>query len=107
MVNEALATILQELRETLVAVYGERLFQIILFGSQARNEASADSDIDILIVLNGEVDPARERTRTSELIAALSLAHDVVISVQFMPLARLEREISPFLINIRREGIAI
>jgi hypothetical protein len=36
---------------TLLARYGENLSQIILFGSQARGNARADSDIDVLIVL--------------------------------------------------------
>ena len=47
-----LATLLQELRAALVAIYGSRLREVILFGSYARGEAAADSDVDVAFVLD-------------------------------------------------------
>ena len=49
--NSKLENILTELRQAFHIEYGERLAKIVLFGSQARNEAVNGSDIDILIVL--------------------------------------------------------
>jgi predicted nucleotidyltransferase len=46
--NERLAIILNELRRALETIYGERLEQVILFGSQARGDAQFGSDIDVL-----------------------------------------------------------
>lgn len=40
--------------------YGDRLSNLILFGSQARHESTADSDIDILLILKGEISPGDE-----------------------------------------------
>ena len=49
---------LHELKLGLKELYGDhRLAYIRLYGSQARNEATPDSDIDILVVLHGKVEP--------------------------------------------------
>ncbi len=71
--DEKLRTILTELRRRLEALYGERLVQMVLFGSRARGDAKPDSDVDVLIVLRDRVNPGEEITRTGELTASLSL----------------------------------
>lgn len=48
--------ILTEVKQHFEALYGSRLVQIVLFGSQARGDANPGSDIDILVVLKGPVD---------------------------------------------------
>ncbi|EAZ92439.1 nucleotidyltransferase domain-containing protein [Crocosphaera chwakensis] len=42
---------LNKINSYLKSLYGKELETVILFGSQARQEAEKDSDIDILIVL--------------------------------------------------------
>lgn len=105
--NEKLPGILAELRRYFETLYGERLVQLILYGSQARGDAKPDSDIDVLVVLKEPIDAGTEIDRTSEFIAALCLEHDVVISRNFVSLARFQHENSPFFLNVRREGILI
>jgi hypothetical protein len=45
--------------------------------------------------------------RTSATVAALSLQHDVVISRAFVSRERYEWEQTPFLLNVRREGVPV
>ena len=45
--------LLTELRTGLAAIYGIRLKGVYLFGSHARNEADAESDVDVLVDLRG------------------------------------------------------
>jgi predicted nucleotidyltransferase len=47
--------LLCEIKKSLAEAYGERLKQVILFGSEARREANDDSDLDLLILLDGPV----------------------------------------------------
>ncbi|MBI4382491.1 MAG: nucleotidyltransferase domain-containing protein [Nitrospinae bacterium] len=102
-----LQPILTELRERLTDLYGMRLQQMSLFGSQARGDSTPGSDIDILIVLLGEVDPAEEIARTGGITSGISLDHDVVVSCVFMSSDRYETEQSPLLLNIRRESVPV
>ncbi len=103
--NEKLTKILTELRHRLETLYGPRLVQLILYGSQARGDAEPGSDIDVLVVLAGPVNPFEEIHRTGGIIAALSLEYNEVIICVFVSVEQYEHEQSPLLINVRREGI--
>ncbi len=70
--NESLKPILAELKQRLTELYGERLSQLILFGSQARGDATEDSDVDVLVVLEGEVEHSKELDRISYITSELS-----------------------------------
>ena len=105
--NERIKTIVSEFRQRLQQLYGERLEQVILFGSQARGDAVEGSDIDVMIVLKGEVNVGEEVSRTTELCSELSLANDVVISTIFMPVYRYRHGQSPLLLNVHAEGITV
>jgi hypothetical protein len=57
------------------------LYQGVLFGSFARGEARPDSDIDVLVVLNRDVNPGLEITRIGGLLSQLSLKYGQVIKL--------------------------
>ena len=42
---------IQQCKEVLVRQYGKRLKGVILYGSMARGQATSDSDIDLLVLL--------------------------------------------------------
>ncbi|OGP58147.1 MAG: hypothetical protein A2V67_05705 [Deltaproteobacteria bacterium RBG_13_61_14] len=48
--------LLHRIKELLQEAYGDRLQGVIFYGSEARGEATKDSDIDILVLLKGPVD---------------------------------------------------
>lgn len=98
--------IVAELRRKLEELYGPRLVRLVLFGSHARGDAEPGSDIDLLVVLRGDVNPGEEIRRTGGIVSELSLANDVVISCVFMDERRFIHRNGPLLRNIRKEGIA-
>lgn len=100
-------TILNDLRQRLAQLYGPRLDRLLLYGSQARGDAEEDSDVDVLVVLHGEVHPGEEIRRTGGVVADVSLVNDLVISCAFVSSQRFRAEKSPFLLNVRREGISL
>jgi len=52
---DRLSDLLNELKARLVELYGQRLFALILFGSQARGEATPDSDIGTYFDIGGQL----------------------------------------------------
>ena len=107
MSQAQLTTVLREVRRELETILGEQLEAVYLFGSRARADQREDSDIDVLVVVRGEFDYGDLMRRTSDMVAALSLRYDAVISRAFVSKERFEREQSPFLLNVRREAIAV
>lgn len=104
-INDKLKNILMQLRSHFEQLYGDRLTQMVLYGSQARGDARPDSDIDILVVLKGQVNPGEEIKITSHIRADLSLTNDEVISCLFMDEQRFIHYNGPLLRNIRKEGM--
>ncbi len=107
MKQETVDRIVRAYRDGLAAALGDDLDQVILFGSQAREDARAESDIDVLCVMRGPVDYGGLIGRTSELTAALSLERDVVLSRAFVTKTEYETRQLPFLMNVRREGVPV
>jgi predicted nucleotidyltransferase len=77
MTHHPLNLILSTLRDYLQRIYGNQLVHLILFGSQARQEANADSDIDILVVLNRSIDAWTENEWTATFISELCLEYGI------------------------------
>ncbi len=102
-----LSEILQKLRLYFTQLYSDRLFSLILFGSQARNDAQLDSDVDVLVVLRGNVDSWTEIKRTGELVSNLCLEYGVVICNIFVSVEQFETQQSAFLRTVNQEGIGL
>lgn len=102
-----LRQILKAFRGELARIHGERLRGVYLFGSRARGDADEDSDIDVAVVLEGQVVPRRERERASGLTSVLSLENDIVISCVYLSRERYERGEGPLVRNIRAEGVPV
>lgn len=104
--SEKIRAIVAEVRVVLERTYDERLAALILFGSHARGEADAGSDVDLLVVLHGDPSPGIEISRLGGPLSEISLRHDLVVSCAVVSESRYREEQSPFLMNVRREGIA-
>lgn len=105
--NKQLFALLNELKSGLVALYGDRLSSVILFGSHVRGEATSESDIDVMIVLVDPVNAVEERAKMSSLFWYFLREYDELVSI--IPISKsrfLEGEIS-FLRVVKREGIEI
>jgi predicted nucleotidyltransferase len=99
--------VLKRLKAGLEALYGPRLAQVVLFGSQARGEAGSHSDIDVLVVLKDDFERRLERARVLPLIVELSLETGELPSVRFADESRYAHGQDPLMLNVRREGVAL
>ncbi len=100
--------ILSICKTRIVEFYGKRLHQIWLYGSYARQEAHAESDIDLLIVLcDEEVKTGREIDSLTDLLFDLILTFGKDISYLPMSQKRFENAQEPLLYFVRKEGVLL
>jgi predicted nucleotidyltransferase len=100
-----LEEILREFKTETEKLYGKRLKNVILFGSWARGDATEDSDIDLLVVLDGKVIPGKEIDRMINVITDINSKYGVLISIYPISVKDFTTLNSPLLLNVRREGI--
>lgn len=84
--------------------------QTVLYGSQARNTAREDSDIDLLILLPDSYEGSNFVNRRNEIMDSL---YDIEIEegIPISPLILIHRiwnqKVSPFTVAVGREGVVI
>ncbi|MGQ0665339.1 MAG: nucleotidyltransferase domain-containing protein [Pseudomonadota bacterium] len=97
--------LLDEVKAGLANIYGSRLKGVYLYGSFARGEHDPESDFDVLVILDDFERYGSEVDRTSGLASALSLDHDLSISMVFLRPRDWTQGETPFLTNVRREAV--
>ncbi len=77
--------------------------KIILFGSRARGDCKADSDIDLLVVENSDLPRYKRSARYRKAVVGLFVAKDIVV---WSPeeIAEWESVPNAFVTTILREG---
>lgn len=105
-----LQRVLDAVKNASKQLYGDKLHRIILFGSYARGDNTEESDIDIMIVLNCEMDDVKKlRSLTAEMASDISLEQEVFLSVLLRDRKHFENNLDflPFYQSIAREGIMV
>jgi predicted nucleotidyltransferase len=108
--NERLLELLNEVNNSLKAIYCEKLKNIILFGSYARETHDSQSDIDLMVLIDDEEINLRDyRKRMIELITDISLKYDVLLSIVDKNYKDFEKYIKyvPFYKNVYNEGVKV
>ena len=92
-------------RERLILLYGPRLKGIVLYGSVARGEANADSDVDLLVLLDSVAGYGLEVKRC--IAALFDLSQELGRRISPKPVAYddFERGGCPLYRAARREGV--
>ncbi|MBZ0177097.1 MAG: nucleotidyltransferase domain-containing protein [Candidatus Methanoperedens sp.] len=103
--QENIKLIIEEFKAKVQNLYGKRLKNIILYGSWARGDQKEHSDIDLAILLEGDVNPGKEIDRMINIITDLQMKYNALISVYPVSEKNYSAVKSPLLINIHKEGI--
>ncbi len=88
--------------------YKDSVQTIMLFGSAARDEATLESDIDILVIEDG--DRLKMRRNLASIVSKLLLSTGKYVSVKTLSIKDFRDNLqlnSPFINNILKEGIIL
>jgi predicted nucleotidyltransferase len=99
--------LIKRIKEHLTTAYGDKIKQVILYGSHARGKATKDSDIDILVLVDESLNPFEVRKNLSDLLLDILLEEGELVSLIILPEHFFETYNYPFMLNVKREGIKI
>ena len=82
---------------------------VILYGSEARGDARSDSDIDVLVLLEGDRRDLKREDRLSGALYDIELATGLPVSPMIMLRSQWENRPfkTPFYVNVMNEGVRI
>ena len=107
--NEA-RLIIDDLTANIVRLFPHDQPDVILFGSYARNEASDESDIDVLYLVDASRQQIAEKNwQVGEAAADVLLKYGMMISpiVENRTFFHDNSHVLPFFQNIQREGVRL
>lgn len=99
--------ILDEIRPRLEQAFPKRLDQVLIFGSEARKEATAESDIDLLVVLDGPLEAGRDLRTIVDALYPLQLQIDRPIHALPAAAEKFHAGESALYRQVKQEGVAL
>jgi predicted nucleotidyltransferase len=99
--------LLRDLRGRLEDLYGERLHAVVLYGSYARGEATPESDVDVMVVLEGEVDAWAEIQRMAKSALEVELEYEEMVTLYPVSQGDFDQASQSVLMRARREGVLV
>ncbi len=99
---------LSDLRREIARKLPELGFRMTVFGSRARGDAEADSDMDVLLEIETDWLAFPDKRRLRQIASEISLASGIIVSLLVVD-RHIMKERGDFSLfeNIRDEGIAV
>jgi len=100
-------SLLKQVKTILEGVFGTRLVKIVLYGSEARGEGGPDSDVDILVLLEGEPHDPEDSWACITSLYPLVLESGRPIHAEPVDVADFEAGEFPLYRNAAQEGVVL
>ncbi len=97
----------KEIRSRLQTAFHERLREVWLFGSEARREARPDSDLDLMVLLEGPVRLGRDLETIVRALYPVQL--ELEVPIHAIPVAEASFEAGGYGLyrSAKREGVPL
>jgi uncharacterized protein len=108
--NGELKTILCEFVDRVQPAFGEKLKKVVLFGSYARGDYDAESDVDVMLMLNEDEDALKGYFNIiTDIVVELDLKYDVILATILQSEKKFIKyqQAMPFYFNVNNEGVVI
>jgi len=108
--SHPLSSIVQDTRNALINRLSAGIALLILYGSEARGEASPDSDVDMMIVIRQDDPRIKDAVRDVVYDIMWRRDFDRLVSLYVLPLDQYEaqrRQGFSFIRSVQREGVVL
>jgi len=98
-----------ELYKKCKEAYGEKLVEVILYGSYARGDFSDSSDVDIMVIVEDDSETTLSRRQLCSIASIIDFKYDVFLSPAIRKKSDYEerKSSSGYYANIHKEGVRI
>ncbi len=103
--DERIKSLVNRIKIYLQKMYSDNIKKVILYGSHVRGDATNDSDIDILVLVDQSLNPFEVRESLGDLLFDIFLEEGELVSVIVIPENFFETYNSPFMLNVKKEGV--
>ena len=105
--DQKVKRLVDQVKAHLHETYGDGIKRVILYGSHARGEATKDSDVDLLVLVDQSLSPREVDNSLSDLLYDMLLDEGELVSAIVIPEDFFQNHNLPFMLNVRKEGVAI
>lgn len=108
--KSTLNTLLDEARNDLSTLFGDKLLSVVLYGSYARGDFDSESDIDVMALVEMEkIELQKYRRIVSALANEIDLKYNVLLSIKLQDNESFVKyqNALPFYQNVIKEGVAV
>lgn len=97
-----------ELVRGILELMEERVVRIVLYGSVARGTSTEESDVDIALLIKGDLDKDTE-DKLSDVVVDMNLKYNKVFSVIDIDYEKFQKweKVMPFYQNVNKEGVVL
>jgi predicted nucleotidyltransferase len=99
--------LLRRIRLALEEAFARRLKGIVLYGSEARREAAEDSDLDLLVLLNGPIEEPHDSWECIDALYPLVLESGRPIHAEPVDAKEYRAAEYPLFQHAAREGVLL
>lgn len=102
-----ISDIVLEIKKHLVDLYGAGIKKVIVYGSFAREEATEESDVDLLVVIDDVLNPLEVEESVSDLLFEILIGKGELVSVMAISESTFKSYNSPLFLNVKEEGVIV